>query len=97
MTRIVLGATDGNDSVEAIKEQLRILCSYYLTTDEFGREIIMHSGETQSTKHASQLSRQLRIVPVPCSGLDAPAKLIDEVIERLPLALVRRAVNHQQK
>lgn len=77
----------GNLPGESIKEQLEVLCSYYLAADEFGREMMLSAGRKQSVKHPIQLPRQLHLVQR--AGLNPKAKLINEVIDRLPLTLIR--------
>lgn len=77
----------GAKAGEAIREQLSALCMYYLTTDDFGRDLMMSTGRQQAEGHPIQLTRQLHLVPR--TGLDPQTKLINEIIERLPLALVR--------
>lgn len=75
------------DDQSAIREQLKALCLYYLATDDFGRDLILSTGRKQAEKHPVQLPRQLHLVPR--SGLDLQTQLINEVVNRLPLTLVR--------
>lgn len=79
--------TGDGQVAESTREQLRILCSYYLTCDDFGRDLMLSTGRSQAKMHPAQLSRSLTLVPR--SGLDAQAKLIDEVVQRFPLTLIR--------
>ena len=87
MTINPLEPRNGASEEELIEEQLRVLCSYYLATDDFGRGLMLSTGRTQATKHPIQLPRQLRLVPR--SGLDHQAQLIDQVIQSFPLTVVR--------
>lgn len=81
----VLGST--SQGSDAVKDELRELCAYYLATDQWGRDHIMGRAKAQAGKHPIQLPCQLHLVPR--SGLDLQTQLIDEVVNCLPLALVR--------
>lgn len=84
---ITMESNTSNEAGQSVREQLQTLCAHYLATDQWGRDLVMSTALNQSNKHPIQLPRQLRLVTHP--GLDQQAHLIDDIIDRLPLALVR--------
>ena len=71
----------------SIKEQLYELCVAYLAADQWGRDHTMATALEQSAKHPVDSAGKLRLVSK--SRLDQQAHLLDDIINRLPLTVIR--------
>jgi hypothetical protein len=82
-----LETNTGRTGEGSIKEQLHALCAAYLASDQWGRNHTMTIALGQAAKHPAESARKLRLVSQ--AGLDQQAHLLDDVINSLPLAIIR--------